>query len=519
MEMSPSKNDSKLSSLTEVRCPLSPVVTDFGLSARTAPDDPRLTAEGMIAGTPPYMSPEQISGDRAGPASDVYSLGAVLYEMATGRTPFTGSRADIFSQALSAKPAMPSSIRPAIDSGLDAIALKALAKRPWDRFTGMAEFADALDGWLAGGIDNAPVRRWTGLLIGASAAAAVLVIGLLYALVRTWGEKSSQDSLADSGGSTLVAANSGTTVANTARVTPIPGKTGGTTGSAKRVSIDVKNMFRPHMRPKTVFDVTLSKPDERIVAIAFTSNGRQIVAATADKTHLGTRRWDAVTGKEETGSAKRELHQWAVFTSDSRLYLAGGGLSVTALRNTETGAVDKQFPTAKNAQTGAITRDGKRVIVGLNIRSQRRARVYDVSSGDPLGEFTGHEKDIRCVALSDDGKVAYSASPDRHAVWDAQSGKRITEAGENGVLSASFIQKHPKVIFGYSNGGIGAIDLRVGVRFDDFEDRHRDAITCLRSRRQARTSWLRPTPTTLSAAGNLTPENSSGNCWNCRRRS
>ena len=86
----------------------------------------------------------------------MYSLGAVLYEMATGQPPFGGSRTDIFVQVLSASPTPPSRVRAGIDSGLDAITLKALAKRPWDRFTGMAEFADALDQWLAGVRDQAP---------------------------------------------------------------------------------------------------------------------------------------------------------------------------------------------------------------------------------------------------------------------------------------------------------------------------------------------------------------------------
>jgi hypothetical protein len=83
------------------------------------------------------------------------------------------------------------------------------------------------------------------------------------------------------------------------------------------------------------------------------------------------------------------------------------------------------------------------------------------------------------VALSDDGRYAYSASPDRHAVWETQSGKPATEAQDNAVGCATFLVKEPMVAFGYQTQGIASIDLRVGVRNRDFEDRHLGGIECL----------------------------------------
>jgi predicted Ser/Thr protein kinase len=130
-----------------------PVIMDFGLAVRTtATADPRLTQEGMVMGTPSYMPPEQVNGDVAaiGPASDVYALGVILYELLTGHVPFKGSYGALIGQIVSSRPEPPSRVRPELDRALDAVCLKALAKRPEDRFHSMAEFAAALDKVLHG---------------------------------------------------------------------------------------------------------------------------------------------------------------------------------------------------------------------------------------------------------------------------------------------------------------------------------------------------------------------------------
>ena len=106
----------------------------------------RLTQTGLSLGTPQYMSPEQATGDRGIDArTDVYSLGAVLYEMLTGEPPHTGSTAQaIIARVLTESPRPLRAARPAVPEHVDATVARALEKLPADRFVTAAEFADAL---------------------------------------------------------------------------------------------------------------------------------------------------------------------------------------------------------------------------------------------------------------------------------------------------------------------------------------------------------------------------------------
>ncbi len=154
-------------------------VTDFGI-ARSGSS--QMTEAGSIIGTAQYLSPEQAQGKPVHPSSDLYSVGAVLYEMLTGAVPFTGETAlEIAMKHLNAVPEPPSTRRPPgigeVPHELDSVVLRALAKDPGDRY----QTAREMDGDLARVAQGLPVAHQTeeaatAVLAGAGLEAATQVV-------------------------------------------------------------------------------------------------------------------------------------------------------------------------------------------------------------------------------------------------------------------------------------------------------------------------------------------------------
>ncbi len=139
---------------------VTPQLVDFGLAKLLDPGDDELTIGRGLIGSPPYMSPEQVQGDGPlnDPATDVYALGVILYELLVGQPPFRGENSSQTLQAVVAEDPVPLSVRrPEIPPDLEAVCLRCLRKARVERYQTAAELRDELGRFLA----SAPVRtRW-----------------------------------------------------------------------------------------------------------------------------------------------------------------------------------------------------------------------------------------------------------------------------------------------------------------------------------------------------------------------
>ena len=156
-------------------------VTDFGI-ARAGKDE--ITETGLVMGTANYLSPEQAQAEPVGPSSDVYSVGVILYECLTGRTPFRGDTAvAVALKQMSELPEAPSIFNPAVSPALERVVMTALMRDPADRYQDAESFIAALDEAERDptGGSPAPERRWGRWIIGGLVAllAFLVILGLL----------------------------------------------------------------------------------------------------------------------------------------------------------------------------------------------------------------------------------------------------------------------------------------------------------------------------------------------------
>jgi WD40 repeat protein/tRNA A-37 threonylcarbamoyl transferase component Bud32 len=430
-----------------------PKVADFGL-AKLLNVESGLTRTDSVLGSPSYMAPEQAEGKtrEVGPAADLYALGAILYEMLTGRPPFRGATVlETLQQVKTADPVPPSRLVAGLPRDAETIALKCLAKDPARRYESAAALADDLRRFQAGEpIVARPVssleRTWRWCRrnpvvagsLGAAAAALVAVAGLslLYAHRQALDAESIRQ-LAGEKVTESLKANLRLAALNYQRGQDECEK--GEIGlgllrlveswrsavAAGDLATDWPHAARANLaawqRHQPAFHAVFSHAGA-VRSIAFSPDGKTLITGSEDQT---ARLWDAATGQPR---GQPLTHQGGVnsvvFSPDGKTVITGSMDHTARVWDAATGQSLGPPLTHQGEVTAvALSPDGKTLITGCQ---DNTARLWDAATGQSRGQPLTHQGGVNSVAFSPDGKIVITGSKDRTArLWDAATGQPL----------------------------------------------------------------------------------------------
>jgi hypothetical protein len=362
-------------------------LTDFGLARAT--EDVRLTRTGQVSGTPLYMAPEQARGEDLDARADLFSLGVLLYELCTGRTPFDARSPLAVLKRLTEERHRPvRELNPETPEWLAAVIDRLLAKSPADRFQSAREVADLLD------------LHWSALKTSSDAVAACprkrghrLRLGLVI----------------------LAAVAAGALVTAVAAFLFGPGWK--TTGSA---------------------GVTQSGPPLAVLrgaagtvwSVAFAPGDRTLAMAIEDGT---VKLWDLETNTVSATLSGHQAGAWtAAFSKDGSLLATSSDDNTARIWDLATNQTVKTLPTAAAARAALFDREARHVFTGDR---QGHVRVWEVATGAEVQAWQ-HPGAVYALALSPDGKTIASAGTDRVVrLWDTRTGQgRLALSGHAGPI-------------------------------------------------------------------------------------
>jgi WD40 repeat protein len=456
-------------------------ITDFGLAKKL--DEVGRTATGDVMGTPSYMAPEQACGAASliAPATDVYALGAILYECMTGRPPFKAATTlDTISQVVAEEPVAPKRLQTKTPRDLETICLKCLRKEPARRYTSAAALADDLDRFLkgepilarpAGRTERAVKWAWrrptAAALVAVSALAVLVVIaGLLFftsrlnmrnselsmALGRAEEETNAKIREAIAKDLALKAAKKSRQEAEFARHESqrnlyfaemnLAGQTNQADGRAAAMIDEVLSRWRPATGEpdlrgwewyylRSVFtkpQLDLHGHRDQVWRVRWSADGQRLASASTDRT---IQIWDAVNGQRiQTLRGHTQPIKALAGCITGKLIASGDSDGVIHLWDADSGKLLRQFHHRALVGDLSFNPDGHRL---ASAGADGTVKVWDTETGDQHVELRGSAS-TRCVRFNPDGtQLACGGEDGQLHIWDVTTLKRKTITQRQGA--------------------------------------------------------------------------------------
>jgi WD40 repeat protein/serine/threonine protein kinase len=449
-----------------------PKITDFGLAKRLDREGGGHTQTGDILGTPAYMAPEQASGRirEVGPATDIYALGTILYEMLTARPQFLSeSVMEVLEQVRQQDPVPPSRLQPRVPRDLETICLKCLEKEPRKRYASGEALADDLRRFLnrepilarptpawERGLKWARRRPAVAALLAVSAVAGLTILGgslwynarLSASIEATEQQKKETQQALDQARFELVRlyVTKGMQLVDDGNpVAALPWLTQAMVMEPN----DLQQQATHRTRLAAVLRqcprlVQLWFHERPLTSAEFTRDGHRVVTASLDHT---ARIWDARSGEalgpplQHDGPVRQ-----AAFSHDDRRVVTASEDGTARVWDAATGQPLVVLRHGDVVRHAFFSLDSKRV---LTCSDDCTAQVWDAATGRALTRPLKHGKAVRYASFSHDASKVVTASDDGTArVWNAATGEPLTPPlkHEEEVYRASFSPDDRRVI-------------------------------------------------------------------------